>query len=591
MPLASAPQAAAGSATPGTRVLALETVFVCLAALLVIAWFATASASLPALLAVAAAGALAVRARAHPRPLPRPRPHAETLVCLALAVVYRLPALVYPWGWVNRDGAYGAFVALHLLDGARPAPVFTEGANYQGTLKGHLAAALALLTGSRDLSWLMALSSLLLYLVFVGATMALARRLGGRVAGAAAGLYLALSPRFLTVFSLNCVGQYVDVLALGGVALAVLARLLDEDRHGSGARLDYLGAGALLGVAFWQQPVALCYAGAAAVALLPRRRTWRDPWTLLVPVGLVVGALPVLLWNARNDWASADILGRDTAELQAQVDALPRLARRAAEISFPILAGLSPGHPWADVPGVRWLAMLVIPGALVAFLAVRRRAIATALRDRGASPDLLTPLVALCCLGLFWAVASGRVYWRPRYLLPVAGATAVHLGVTAAWLWRRWRPAAALALGPLLALNMAGTLPRLRESRGIAEYYASIVRSLRDKGVRTGYADFSLSAPVTMFTAEAILLSPRLGPTPAYESEAHVHRVEREGPDAYVLRPEDDVEAFANTLRGLGVTFQLDLEPVPVFHAFSRRVPLAEIAGWPAGGAADGPEE
>jgi len=591
MRLASAPHPGAGSAAPGTRFLALETAVVCLGALLVTVWFTAASTALPAVLAVAVAGALAVRLRASTWPLRRPRPGLETLACLGLAAVYRLPALVYPWGWVNRDGAYGAFVALHLLEGARPAPVFTEGANYQGTLKGHLAAALALLTGSEDLSWLMTLSSLLLYLAFVAATMALARRLGGRVAGVAAGLYLALSPRFLTVFSLNCVGQYVDVLALGGVALAVLARLLDEDRHGPGARLDYLAAGVLLGAAFWQQPVALCYVGAAVLALLLRRRTWRDPWTLLVPGGLVLGALPVLLWNAGNDWASGDILGRDPAELRAQVDALPRLARRAAEISFPILAGLSPGHPWADVPGVPWVAMLVIPAALVAFLAVRRRAIATALRQRGASADLLTPLVALGCLGLFWAVASGRVYWRPRYLLPIAGATAVHLGVASSWLWRRWRPAAALALGALLALNVAGTLPRLRESRAIADYYASIVRSLQEKGVRTGYADFSLSAPVTMFTAEAIVLSPRLGPTPAYESERHTRRVEREGPDAYVLRPEDDAEAFANTLRGLGVTFQLDLEPVPVFHALSRRVPLAEIAGFRASGAADGPQE
>ena len=58
------------------------------------------------------------------------------------AVLRRLPALVHPWGWVNTDGAYGAFVALHLLEGERPAPVFTEGASYQGTLKGHLAALL-----------------------------------------------------------------------------------------------------------------------------------------------------------------------------------------------------------------------------------------------------------------------------------------------------------------------------------------------------------------------------------------------------------------------------------------------------------------
>lgn len=542
------------------------------------AWFGTQSSALAGAGAGLVALGVAVRLWAG-RPLRIPRPHVETLACLGLAVAYRFPALLHPWGWVNRDGAYGAFVALHLLQGARPAPVFTEGANYQGTLKAHLSAALALVTGSGDFSWLMVASSLLLYLVFMAATMALARRLGGRAAAVAAGLYLAVSPRFLTVFSLNCVGQYVDVLALGGLALAVLARVLDEGRRGAAARLDYLAIGVLLGAAFWQQPVALCYVGTAAAAMLLRRATWRDSWSLLVPAGLVIGVLPVLLWNVKNEWGSADILGREPAELQAQADAFPRQARRALQISFPILSGLSPGHPWADTTAAAGAAMLLIPAALVAYLLLRGRAITAALRRGGASSGVLPPLLLACCLGLFWAVASGRVYWRPRYLLPVLAATAVHLGVALSWLWARARPAAAVALAGLLALNVAGTLPRLRESGAIAHHYAAIVRSLREKGIRTGYADFSLSAPVTMFTAEAILLSSRLGPTPAYESEAHAQRVERDGPDAYVLRPEDDVDAFANTLRALGVSFTLDREPVPVFHGFSRRVPLAELVG------------
>ncbi|HEY7512700.1 MAG TPA: glycosyltransferase family 39 protein [Vicinamibacteria bacterium] len=568
----------AGRAPAPTRLIALETAVAALAAALTCAWFASRSTAAVALLAAALVAALAARARPG-HPPRRPRPRVETLVCLALAVAYRAPALVHPWGWVNRDGAYGAFVAIHLLDGGRPAPVFTEGANYQGTLKGHLAALLALLTGVRDFSWLMVVSSLLLYLVFVAATMALARRLAGPPAAAFAGLYLALGPRFLTVFSLNCVGQYMDVLALGSLALVLAARVLDDGRAGREARLAYAGIGALLGAAFWQQPVALAYAGAVAGALALRARTWRDPWALLVPAGALLGALPVLVWNAQNDWASVDILGRDPGELRAQADALPHLVRRTATISFPILAGLSPGHPWADVPAVRAAAVALIPLALAAYAAVRGRPAWRALREGRSGADLLAPLLMAACLALFWAIASGRVYWRPRYLLPVAGATAVHLGVALAWSWRRARAPGTVVIAGLLALHVAGTLPRLRDGGRIAEQYARLVRSLREKGIRTGYADFSISAPVTMFTAEQIVLSPGLGPTPAYESDRHRRLVEAAGPDAYVLRPEDDADAFARTLRGLGVSFRLDRDPVPVFHAFSRRVPLQQVIG------------
>ena len=180
------------------------------------------------------------------------------------------------------------------------------------------------------------------------------RRALGR--GSSPGSTWPSAPKFLTTFSLNCVGQYVDVLALGGAALVVLAAPLeDEALHGSSARLHYLGLGLLLGAAFWQQPVALVYVLAALGALALRPATCRDPWTLLVGAGLVVGALPVLLWNLQNGWGSSDILGRDPGELMAQAEALPALVARTLGKAFPILAGLSPGHPASGLPGIRAL--------------------------------------------------------------------------------------------------------------------------------------------------------------------------------------------------------------------------------------------
>lgn len=560
----------------------LEAGILALFGLTLYAWFGGKPGWLPPGVPLAALG-LAAAARLWEANLRPPRPSLETSACVALAVVYRMSALVHPWGWVNKDGAYGGFVALHLLEGLRPAPAFTEGANYQGTLKSHIAALLSLATGAGDLSLLMTAASLLLYLVFLAATMAVARRVGGRGAALAAGLYLALGPRFLTVFSLNCVGQYVDVLALGGLALAVLARLLEQGISGAAARGEYAALGLLLGAAFWQQPVALSYVCVAFLTLSLRRETWRDPWALLAPGGLVLGLLPVLLWNLQNDWATRDIVGRDAAELRAQAEALPHLVHSTATISFPILAGLSRNHPWEDVPGIRPIMVALLPALLVGYLLLRGRETLASVRTTRPTLALLPPLLMTSCVLIFWAVAQGKVYWRPRYLLPVMAASAVHLGVIAAWSWSRSRAATVLGLGLLVALNLAGTWPRMLAAGRIADEYLGVVRSLDDKGIRTGYADFSLSAPVTMFTAERIVLSSRLGPTPAYESDRHTLRVQRDGPDAYVLPPRDDPDRFASVLRGLGVGFRVDLEPVPVFFGFSRRVRLEEVAGFREG--------
>ena len=548
-----------------------------------LAWFCAwpTPATCTAVAAVTALGALVCAWVAWPAPR-RPRaPSRETVIVLAIALAYRLPALVHPWGWVNTDGAYGAFVALHLMEGARPAPVFTEGASYQGTLKGHLAALLSLMTGAQDLSRTMVTASLLLDLVFIAATMSLARRIGGRAAAVAAGLYLALGPKFLTVFSLNSVGQYVDVLALGGLALALVAPVLAGEIEGD-QRLRLFAVGALLGAAFWQQPVALCYAIAVGASLALCRRPGRAARWAWTALGVLVGGVPVLVWNARNDWATGALLGPDGGGLRSQAAALPYLVRRTLGTSLPVLAGVSPGHPWLDFAGgaVRAVAALLLPLLFVAFLVRYGRAIVESIRDGRPSPAILPPLLTMACLALVWATASGAVYSRPRYLLPLMAAAAVQLGALWSRAWARSRPLAGLALAAILALSVSGTIPRLRDGGPTSAYYRRVLRSLEAKGVRTGYADFSLSAPITMFTRERILLSSRLGPTPAYEPEEQTRRVEREGPDAYVLRPDDDPERFAATLRGLGVTYRVDLDPVPVFYGFSRRVRVEEVSAF-----------
>jgi hypothetical protein len=372
----------------------------------------------------------------------------------------------------------------------------------------------------------------------------------------------------------------VDVLALGGLALLLTGRLLAQDRHGAAARGSYLGIGLLLGAAFWQQPIALAYIAAVGLALAVRRATWRDAWSLLFPLGVFVGALPVLLWNVQNHWQTGDIMGREPGELAAQADALLHLIRRTLTISFATLSGLSPGHPWGHLWPVAAVGYVLLPGALAFYLVLRGREIVDSIREGRPSPSLLPPLLLACCLAQWWAVAAGRIYWRPRYLLPATAATAMHLGAVVAWLWSRTRVLGALLLGALLAVNISGTWPRLWSGAEVAAPYERLVRSLEAKRIRTGYADFSISAPVTMFTGERIVFSSRLGPTASYESDRHTQKVAREGPDAYVLRADDDPERFAAVLRSLGVTYKLDVDPFPIFYDFSRRVRLDEVAGF-----------
>lgn len=568
----------AGSATHPPRArLAVEAALVAALALLLTTWFAGVPRGIsPAVPAALVAGLLAWRLSRAWRPLPKPAP--ETLAVLLLALVYRIPALVWPWGFVNRDGFYAAMVASRLLQGARPAPVFTEGAVYQGTLKAHLAALLALV-GPEDLAWLVAAAGVVFSLTVVAATMALARRVAGRAAAVGAGLYLAVGPKFFTTLSLTATGQYVEVLALGGLALALLARLLGEQLAGVAARGGYLAIGLLLGAAFWQQPAALAYAAAVAGALALRRRTWSDPWVLLVPAGFAVGALPLVVWNLQHAWATREIFASAAGGPADVLAGLPRTLRRTWRLSFPILSGVSPGHPLRDWPGVVSLAAALPAGLLAVVMLLRRHELARGLRRLAPTPAFLAPLLIVATLAIFWAVPAGLVHLRPRYLLPLVPATAVHVGVVVAWLWPRTRLIAGALLALLVALNALGSVPRLLAARRVQDWGRELVSAVEATGARTGFADFSIAAPVTMFTGERVVISPRLGPTPCFESPVHARIVDAAGADAYLLLPGEDPAPFAARLRALGVDFQLTREPVPIFHHLSRRVGLDEVIG------------
>jgi hypothetical protein len=64
------------------------------------------------------------------------------------------------------------------------------------------------------------------------------------------------------------------------------------------------------------------------------------------------------------------------------------------------------------------------------------------------------------------------------------------------------------------------------------------------------------------------------------------------GPDAFVLRPRDDAREFAGALARLGVGFQLEAEPLPVFHRLTRRPRIEEVlAAWGSEAAEDGAPE
>jgi len=505
----------------------------------------------------------------------RLKPRLDTLLVCAAATVLRLPALIAPAGFVGGDGSLQALLTLGLLNGLRPAPIFLSGSSYEGSLKAHIAAGLGAIFGHEDLARLLVAASLLLWFVFIASTMALARRIAGPSAGVAAGLFVALSPRFATVFSVSNAGPYPDALGLGTLALAWAARLLDESA--SPSRRDYFGVGLVLGVAFWQQPIVISYAAVALGALLLDAAWHRRLAFLATAVGLFLGRLPATLHDLSQGFAATGVV---THYASGAGGGLPLADQVIGTLTwaFPVVfAGLSGETQLGDV--ARGSLGLASAGLVLWFAVTRASRLVKELAARRIAPALLPLLHFAAALVMVWLVAGEGQYTRPRYFLPLLGAFAVMFGAALARLLSVSRPLAVVAAVVVLGGNAASNLDRLREGMAADAELRSLASALEQKGLKTGYSDFPIAGPVSMVTSERVTLVGLLGPMNGEHIPRQIERVARLGPDFFLVRPEEEGQ-LARRLERLGVTYQVFGDTVRIFYRLSRPVSIQEVEGF-----------
>jgi hypothetical protein len=487
---------------------------------------------------------------------------------LLLATLVRLPALVAPGSLISSDSAVAGIIAQEVREQRAPGPIYAPGFPYEGTLKPHLTALVALVFPSAGTPLLYIVASHLFYLAWITAVMVLARRVGGPPAAAGAGAFLAVSPRFLAAFSLNNVGQYPEVNALGAAGLALLAA-------GGGP----LGAGFLVGLALWQQLLAVYFVAVLALAIVVTP-DWRKPRGLLdAALGLAAGTYPIWVWNATHGWATFDFFRRGGKNPLDRLAGVPDRLERTVSVSLPKLFGLS------DL-GITDLAAalfgLVLPALVLAMVFARRQDFA---RERGRSAAFLAAALFAVTLGVFVVSKfSHRGVQRPRYLIPLYTPVAIAVGWSFAVLAGRSPVLGGAALGGLLAVNAAGLVPWLGARGDAAARDRAFLGRLDELGIRTGYCGFWVGPKYTFLSEGRLILSGELGPDVSWVHPPHAARVRERGPDALVVGRGALAEAMSNRLHALGSSFQReDVAGHSVFYGLSPRVDLEALAGYEAG--------
>jgi hypothetical protein len=518
-------------------------------------------------LALALAGLAAWSASRRPRPAAGPDDRRLLLAVLAVALVatlIRLPALAAPASLISSDSAVAGIIAQELAAGQRPAPVYPPGFPYEGTLKPHLTVLVSwLLPGGIPSAY--AWTSHLFHLLWTAAVMALARRAAGLPGAVAAGLFMAVSPRFLVAFSLNNVGQYPEVNALGALALLALGR------PGVTA-----GAGFLLGLACWQQLLAVYFVLAAAV-LVAFTPDLRRPRALGgTAAGFLAGSWPMWIWNAAHGWATFDFFRRGGKEPADRLAGLPDSVERMLSVSFPKLFGLTDLGLAGALGTVLGLALPL----LVLVMAVASRREMRERRGRSAAAAAVTLMIVV--VALFTASKfSHRGAQRPRYLMPLYTSVAVGFGWGIARLASRSRPAALVAAAVVLGANVAGLVPWLQGRRGAEARDRALLAELDRLGVRTGYAGFWVAPKFTFLSEGRQVLSGELGPVVSWVHSGQAARVRLEGPDALIVGGGRQGDALAARLDALGCPYQVTkVSGLAVFHDFCGWLTLEDVSGY-----------
>jgi hypothetical protein len=404
------------------------------------------------------------------------------VVALVAAAGVALRIWVYrsALGDPDSDEAIVGLMARHILHGQLT--TFFWGQPYGGPQEAWLAAPILAVAGTS----LLALRSVTLVLTAVG--VALVWRVGLRTVGerpaAVAGALLWLWPPFDVYWLIHERGFYGSDVVYCLLLLLLALRIVEWP---TAARVGVFGL--VLGLGFWQTaqvvPIALpAIAWVIWRAPLALRRAWAGL------AGVVVGALPWLVWNIRHDWAS--LLPRASAQQYTHS------LRLFVSPLLPMLLGLR--APFTSQPVVPKLLMYAAYAALAAAF------VYGAVRARRTEASLLY-LVAVC-FPFIWAVAR-RVTSQtstPIYLVVLSPVVVLLVAQLA-----RRPPIAAAVLAACAAVTVV-SLHRMEvplasspDHPPTPRSFAALIRVLAAHHVTRVYADYWIAYRLDFATRERVV--------------------------------------------------------------------------------------
>lgn len=238
------------------------------------------------------------------------------LVGVAVATALRLVLISFNWPYTDSDEGNMGLLALHVaFQGEHP--IFFYGGNYLGPLEGYAAAPLFRLFGTS--LFLLRLPLVLFFALFLLSMFFLVRLLyQDRRFAVASVIVLGLGSPDVLFLQLRASGEYPEIeacaalMCLLAIWLALTSQRFTHDpgrprRWKRSACYGLLGL--VVGGALWVDLLVAPFvlASGLLLAFFCRRELLHWSWLSLL-AGLVVGALPLILYNLTAPWSQNSLL-------------------------------------------------------------------------------------------------------------------------------------------------------------------------------------------------------------------------------------------------------------------------------------------
>jgi hypothetical protein len=434
----------------------------------------------------------------------RARTWAVVAAGLALGVALRLYVATAAEGKSFSDNAVVALMAMHALRGKFYA--FYWGQSYMGSLEPLVVAPFFALFGVGDL----ALSAGLLpwYALYAIALYAIARRIGGELAGALALVFAALAPSDVQFLEVTARGGYPATIAFGTVLLWLSLRFARDPLSPRSRSLHVTAIGFVAGLAFWTNWLVLPYFVVCAALLLGSdpRLPFRAVALLALGAFLVASA-PLWIYNVRHGFPSFALVA------VADAPGAGESIRWALSPGIPNMLGIRDLHGvWALGTVGRVLAIATVAATIVATFRLRGSFLAIVRgRPTEADPSAFLWLLAMATVVVYVATLPSR-FQIGRYLLPLTTAATALLALGIASLYERRRALGVAALAALVAFYGRETVKLARDLRSMPGRYTAgpvdrLVAELDAAGIRFGYASYADAAVATYISAERLVIA------------------------------------------------------------------------------------